>query len=164
MEIRHSTALDSDKFIEMQLRIDEETEFMMYEPGERKPDRERTKHFLETAVEGENLILVAEEEDKLWGFLFAERGVLNRIHHSAYIVIGICKEYRGKGIGTAFFKELETWAVTGGITRLELTVMCHNTAAIHLYEKNGFQIEGLKKNSMLVNSQFVDEYYMAKLF
>lgn len=41
--------------------------------------------------------------------------------------------------------------------------MCHNEAALHLYEKNGFQREGIKKNSMVVNGQFVDEYYMAKL-
>jgi len=42
--------------------------------------------------------------------------------------------------------------------------MCPNTIARHLYEKNGFIIEGVKKNAMLVNKEYVDEYYMAKLY
>jgi RimJ/RimL family protein N-acetyltransferase len=168
MQIREITGRDmecslADKFIEMQLRLDEETEFMMYEPGERKPNRENTEKFLREAAEGEDLLLVAEDKDRLWGFLSARRGGLNRIHHSAYIVTGICKDYRNKGIGTAFFGELDKWAAAGGIKRLELTVMCHNEAALHLYEKSGFQREGIKKNSMVVNGQFADEFYMAKL-
>jgi RimJ/RimL family protein N-acetyltransferase len=34
----------------------------------------------------------------------------------------------------------------------------------HLYEKNGFVIEGIKKNSMLVDREYVDEYFMAKIY
>ena len=36
--------------------------------------------------------------------------------------------------------------------------------AKHLYEKNGFEIEGIKKKSMLVDGVYVDEFYMAKLY
>jgi len=43
------------------------------------------------------------------------------------------------------------------------TVMCINDAAKHLYEKNGFAVEGIKKNSMIVDGTYADEYYMAKL-
>jgi len=41
--------------------------------------------------------------------------------------------------------------------------MTHNKAGIALYKKRGFEIEGTKRHSMLVNSHYVDEYYMAKL-
>ena len=37
-----------------------------------------------------------------------------------------------------------------------------NKAAVHLYEKSGFVIEGLRKNSMRVGGVYADEYYMAK--
>jgi RimJ/RimL family protein N-acetyltransferase len=35
--------------------------------------------------------------------------------------------------------------------------------AKHLYEKSGFVVEGIKKNAMFVDGEYVDEYYMAKL-
>ncbi len=69
----------------------------------------------------------------------------------------------GRGSEPHFFKQLDKWANEKGVTRLELTVMCINDAARHLYEKNGFVVEGTKKNSMVVDGTYVDEYYMAKL-
>lgn len=36
MQIRNVNQNDTDNFIDMQLRLDRETDFMMYEPGERK--------------------------------------------------------------------------------------------------------------------------------
>lgn len=40
---------------------------------------------------------------------------------------------------------------------------CHNEAARKLYEKSDFKVEGIRAKSMLVNGEFVDEYYMAKI-
>lgn len=62
-----------------------------------------------------------------------------------------------------FFEKLDKWAIANGIIRLELTVECCNKAAKHLYEKNGFLIEGIREKSMLVNGTFINEYYMAKI-
>ena len=76
---------------------------------------------------------------------------------------GIVQNYCGHGIGTEFFSRLGQWAKKEGIVRLELTVQCRNTAAVRLYEKCGFQIEGTKVKSMVVDGEFVDEYYMAKV-
>ena len=58
---------------------------------------------------------------------------------------------------------LDEWAGKNGIVRLELTVECVNTGAKHLYEKNGFIVEGVRPKSMKVNGRFVDEYYMGKI-
>lgn len=77
------------------------------------------------------------------------------------MVVGIRAGYRGRGIGTEMFKRLDAWAVSQEITRLELTVRKDNEAAVHLYEKSGFVIEGLRKNSMRVGGAYADEYYMA---
>jgi outer membrane protease len=41
--------------------------------------------------------------------------------------------------------------------------MTHNEAGIALYRRRRFEIEGIKKHSLLVGSQYVDEYYMARL-
>ena len=42
--------------------------------------------------------------------------------------------------------------------------MCHNAAALRLYQKNGFEIEGRARRSLMVDGAPVDEYYMAKLY
>lgn len=146
--------------------LDNETNCMMYEPKE----REQRTNLLElkadiqsNVVEGSDFLQVAVEDQKIVGYIRAERGRFNRVSHTAYVVVGILKDYCGKGIGTSFFENLDQWAKETGIARLELTVECHNQAARHLYEKSGFEIEGIRRKSMLVGKAFVDEYYMAKI-
>ena len=60
-------------------------------------------------------------------------------------------------------EEAELWARGHGIHRLELTVMAHNVAAVALYKKAGFAVEGTRRHSMLVAGSYVNEHYMAKL-
>ena len=75
----------------------------------------------------------------------------------------LLKSERGKGIGAKLFEALEEWANQQSIHRLELTVMTYNTAGIALYKKMGFEIEGTKRDSLLIDGKYVDEYYMSKL-
>jgi len=58
---------------------------------------------------------------------------------------------------------LESWALDNNIHRLELTVVAQNESAISLYKKLGFEIEGTKRDSLLIDGIFVNEYYMSKL-
>lgn len=62
-----------------------------------------------------------------------------------------------------FLSDLDKWARENGIIRMELTVEWQNESAKHLYEKRGFEIEGIRKKSMFVSETFVDEFYMAKI-
>ena len=68
------------------------------------------------------------------------------------------------GIGNALFSKIDTWAMENNITRLELTVICSNTIAKHLYEKNGFIVEGIKKKAMIIDDKYVDVFSMAKIY
>lgn len=163
MIIRKVKLEDAEELLNMLKQLDSETKYMMYEPGERKTSIEEMKANIEQIDSSNSLMLVAEEEEKIVGFLSAERGFANRIKHSAYIVVGILKDYRGRKIGVNLFKELIAWASNNDIVRLELTVMTNNKGAIGLYEKMGFKIEGLKEKSLLVDGKYIDEYYMAKI-
>ncbi|RII34098.1 GNAT family N-acetyltransferase [Clostridium chromiireducens] len=164
MIIRKAKLEDANNLLSMLLSLDKETNYMLLEPNERDNDVSRVQGMIQQSINGSNLLLVAEDEDNIVGFLSAQKGILKRIKHTAYIVVGIREIHRGKGIGTKFFSELDLWAKENLITRLELTVMCPNIVAKHLYEKNGFEIEGIKKRSMLVDGEYVDEFYMAKLY
>lgn len=154
---------DAESLWHMMSALDAETKYMMYEPNERTKNMDRIKSTIKEAAAGNNLFLAAKADHEIVGYISAQKGILRRVKHSAYIVVGIRAAYQRQGIGTSFFKQLDKWADEKGVTRLELTVMCINDAARHLYEKNGFVVEGIKKNSMVVDGAYVDEYYMAKL-
>ena len=163
MKYRKLSKIDAERFWEMMNQLDYETKYMLYEPGERKKNIPKIESLIQNSVDGENFLLVAEADNRIVGYISAEKGGLMRIAHSAYIVVGILKEYRGRGIGTEFFQRLDAWADEKKITRLELTVICENEVAKHLYENNGFEIEGIKRKSVLVAGNYLDEYYMAKI-
>lgn len=163
MEIRSIREEDSKAFLDMLLKLDRQTELMMYEVGERSTRLENIQTAIRICKNENSLLLIATDDDKIIGFLGAARGKFNRNRHSADITIGILEEYRHRGIGSAMFERMEQWAETSGIVRLELTVMCHNTQAVRLYEKKGFFIEGIRKKSLYVNQKYIDEYYMGKI-
>lgn len=154
---------DAKALLEMQCQLDQQTKNMMFEEDERPRDVSFIENKIKSLSEENSLMLVAEKHGKIVGFLSAERGMYRRIQHTVYIVVGILVGYRGLGIGSALFKVLDEWTQKNQITRLELTVMCHNTTAIALYRKNGFEIEGIKKHAMYVEGNYIDEYYMAKV-
>ena len=77
--------------------------------------------------------------------------------------MGVLEARTGRGAGRALLTALEAWARANGIHRLELTVQAHNHRAIALYEKCGFEREGLKRHSLKIDGTYVDEYYLSKL-
>lgn len=163
MNYKKLSKIDAERFWELMNQLDYETKYMLYEPGERIKNLPEVESLIHNSIERDDFLIVAETDTKIVGYISAQKGSLRRIAHSAYIVVGILKDYRGKGIGTEFFKRLDRWAEEQNVKRLELTVICKNETAKHLYENNGFEIEGIKRKSILVDGEYLDEYYMAKI-
>jgi RimJ/RimL family protein N-acetyltransferase len=164
MIIRTIHENDAEQFLNLCKQLDEETQFMLLEPGERIRTVEEQQEQIRRLLEKENSTsFIVEHNGQLVGHLAAIGGEYKRNKHSVHIIIGILKAFTGQGIGTQLFQELERWARQKSITRLELTVMIHNSAAVALYRKSGFEIEGLRKHALVINGHYVDEYYMAKL-
>ena len=109
-----------------------------------------------------SIIFVAEADGRIVGFIAGFGGKQNRIKHRIMVVIGILQAYSGQQIGARLFTELENWAISHDIHRMELTVMSHNERAISLYNKMGFEMEGTRKHSLFVDGKYVDEYYLYK--
>ena len=163
MIIRAAEPNDAKQLVNLIEQV-ESSGFMLFEPGERKISDEQMKKRIESVKEEKSsAILIAEDNGVIVGYLFAIGGNPTRTKHSVYIAIGVAESERGKGIGAKLFEALEEWANQQSIHRLELTVMTYNTAGIALYKKMGFEIEGTKRNSLLVDGKYVDEYYMSKL-
>jgi RimJ/RimL family protein N-acetyltransferase len=164
IKIRQIREEDAENFLAMLKMLDNETTFMMYEPGERSTTvEEQRERIRETLTKDYQAIFVAEDDDWIVGYLAARGGELRRIRHRAYIVVGIIKEFQGRGVGKKLFEEMEKWARTKNMHRLELTVMVGNERGIRLYQKMGFEFEGVRKDSMLVDGEYADEYNMFKM-
>jgi RimJ/RimL family protein N-acetyltransferase len=160
-EIRES---DAGSFLALSKQLDEQNKFMMLEPGERTTTlEEQEKRIRDILLKDNQVIFVVEEQGLLVGYLAALGGSYARNKHEVYIVVGILEAFTSRGIGTALFQQLDAWAHRHHIHRLELTVMVHNTRGVGLYQKMGFEIEGVKKDSLFVDGIFVDEYYMGKI-
>ncbi len=160
--IRQVREEESEKYLHLLKQLDEETDFILYEPGERKTTIEEMRSIIKASIDLSSPIFVAEVEHTLVGYLTTNRINANKVKHTVFIAVGILKEFTGKGIGTKFFNELETWAKNNGVIRIGLTVMVNNEQGIHLYKKKGFKIEGLKEKSIKIDGELIDEYYMAK--
>ena len=164
IDIREIEVSDAERFLTLSNKLDGETKFMMFEQGERLTTLEEQRDIIKQVIlKSNDIIFVADDNGDLVGYIGAYGGEFKRNLHSIYIVIGIRYEYTGKGIGTSLFGKLDEWACKHKIHRLELTAISNNLSAIALYKKMGFEIEGIKKHSLCVDSSYVDEYYMAKL-
>lgn len=164
MNIREITIEDAGNFINLVKKVEMQSSFMMMEDSERNTTSEQQAKQIDSIHKQSNsTIFVVELEDELIGYLFAIGGTVRKNKHSVYIAIGILDDFHGKGIVTRLFRELEEWARSVEISRLELTVVTENKAGVALYKKKGFEVEGTKRKSLKINGKFYDEYYMSKL-
>lgn len=163
MNIRHIRLEDAEQFSNLLLSVDS-SNMMLFDPGERKTSTEQEeKHIEKILLQGNSTIIVAEIDNRLVGFTFVLGGMSSRTQHSAQISVGVTEEYRGKGVAGRMLKEAFRWAKEVGLTRLGVTVMKHNEKAFSLYRKMGFEVEGERIQSLMLNGKPVDELYMYKL-
>lgn len=74
------------------------------------------------------------------------------------------QEYWGYGIGKNLLGESIAWADTNGIQKITLNVLETNTNAIKLYQKLGFEIEGiLKKDKLLSDGKLYNTIMMGRV-
>jgi putative acetyltransferase len=87
-----------------------------------------------------------------------------RRRHAMMLGIAVLRQAQGQGVGSALMAALcehaDRWI---GVLRLELTVFTDNAAAIHLYRKFGFEIEGTHRGYALRDGVYVDAHAMARL-
>jgi RimJ/RimL family protein N-acetyltransferase len=162
VRIRIARPYDAAALLDLKHRLDEETAFMMYEPGERESSvRDLARDLAVVARSPNSVVLLAELGDQLAGYVELTGGSFRRSRATAYVVIGVRAHAAGRGIGAGLLHQAKDWAAAHGLHRLELTVMAHNTRAIRLYERMGFTVEGRRSECLLIDGTFVDELTMA---
>jgi putative acetyltransferase len=92
--------------------------------------------------------------------------LVHRNSHIAYLGgVAIHPDFAGKGLGEQMILEILSLAKTMGFLRVELTTATINERAIRLYEKTGFQKEGVLRRFTHLKSEnrFLDEVIMSCL-
>jgi RimJ/RimL family protein N-acetyltransferase len=101
--------------------------------------------------------------DDLVGFL--ELGDVMWTHRNSWLTIAIGEaDYRGRGYGSEAMSLALDFAFRElNLHRVQLTVFSYNDAAIHVYEKLGFQREGVYREFLERDGQRFDMYLYAIL-
>lgn len=110
-------------------------------------------------------VLVAELDGRVVGNLGLHPAAPSlRRRHAYALGMAVHDDFQRRGVGTALMSaaiELaDNWMQ---VQRLELTVYADNHAALALYRKFGFEIEGTHKRYAFRNGAFTDSYSMARL-
>lgn len=165
LTLRECEIKDLDQLEGLLETIGKETNFTLQRPGI-KLNKELAQKAWERSLNSKNEIyLGAFVKDKLIGQIHMR--VLEPDHpwvsHIARFGMFIIKDYWGKGIGKNLVLEMIEFAKSIDVKRIEATVRSKNKRAIELYERLGFEVEGVRNRAAKVDDIFQDEYYIAYL-
>ncbi len=138
---------------------------LITEIDEYSPTVERDSRFIREMGQADNCaILLAEVEGQLAGILTLEGAKRRNVRHTATLGITVAKEWRGQGVGRRLIEHAIDWARRSHvITRIELHVFARNTGAIHLYESCGFVLEGVRRQAIHRDGEYIDDLVMGLL-
>ena len=117
-------------------------------------------------LQAKNLLYIFETEGIPRG-MFKLIPLAYRTSHIAYLGgVAIHPDYFGGGYGTQRLQEIIQLGKNLGLRRIELSTATINEKAIRLYEKTGFQKEGVLRDFCWLKSEnrYIDEVMMAYLF
>ena len=87
-----------------------------------------------------------------------------RRKHVGHIGMGVHDRWQGQGLGTALMAAVVDFADQWlNLSRLALSTFVDNEAAIHLYQKFGFEIEGTLRRDVFREGRLVDVLLMGRI-
>jgi putative acetyltransferase len=128
------------------------------------PSLERWRKWLADGAQ-DDYVLVAEVAGKVVGNLGLHAASKSpRRRHAGVLGMSVRDDWQGRGVGTALMAAAidlaDNWL---NYRRLELTVYTDNAAALALYRKFGFAIEGTLQDFAFRGGGFIDAYTMARM-
>ena len=134
--------------------------FLTYDP---MPEKD-FEHIYKKLLKTDTLFVVTDADA-----IIATYRLIPKTDRQAHIVylgsFAVRKDQQGRGIGKKILDHIKAYVIEQGKSKIELTVDMNNAAAIALYKKAGFEIEGQVRNSYKRGDtgKFYDEYLMGVL-
>jgi len=110
----------------------------------------------------QNIIaLIAEYRNRIVGYASVYKFPHPRRRGIGDLVMYLHQDFHNVGLGKAMLGHLLELARKEGMHRIGLHVIADNRIAVHLYEKFGFKVEGVMKDSYLgADGRYHDELVM----
>lgn len=99
---------------------------------------------------------------QLCAWLELHRPPAERLKHAAMLTVAVSQAQREQGIATHLLTRAYPWAQQVGVEKIQLHVRAGNQAALHLYQRQGFVIEGREVRQVRTESGYEDNVLMAK--
>jgi putative acetyltransferase len=135
--VRPARADDCDGFVDAFESVAAEGRWL---GAEAPVDREAMRSRFRTWVDDPRccVLLAVDARGATVGWIFAEHHPSGKVG----IGMGVVAGHRGSGVGTHLLTRALAWAREQAAFKVVLEVWPHNTAAVRLYEKLGFSVEG----------------------
>lgn len=160
--LRNPNKEDAKAMVDYLNIIGGESDFLTFGENEFKMNEDAEAEYIEKTNNQENSeMIVAVVDNKIVGIASINSLQKERMKHNGTLGISLRKEYWGVGLGSASMEYLVEWAKSNGITKkVNLLVREDNERGINLYEKFGFEREGLLKNDICVNGVYYNTITM----
>jgi RimJ/RimL family protein N-acetyltransferase len=164
LEIRKICDRDAFEVVDVWTRMGGETENLTFGREDFYFTPEQQKSFISNILYRENCLYICGLIDgRIVSALSFLTSSNKRLMHRGDLGIGVLKDYWNIGVGNALLDYFFRWAAsTGTIKKIDLEVRDDNAAAIALYEKWSFNIEGKIERGMCINGRFYDLYHMGR--
>jgi RimJ/RimL family protein N-acetyltransferase len=141
MRTRPATAADAEAFAHVVAAVAEEGRWIATEPP--VDIAARAALVGEWIDRGDRLLLLEDDDGRVVGCLG-----LHRRGAEGVASLGMCivADARGRGGGRALMDAAMTWLAASDMHKVELEVWPDNERAIALYERYGFEVEGLRRD------------------
>jgi RimJ/RimL family protein N-acetyltransferase len=162
LAVRPADPGDAAALVELARDVGAEPEGWLIANGEWRSAGDERRYLRAIRRHRHAAVFVAEEAGRIVGRLSVSRDPHPASVHVADLGLMVSREDRRRGIGLALMEAAETWARAVGVRKLELHVFPHNEAALRLYEKLGYEREGLRRHHYRRGDDLLDAILMAK--
>ena len=165
VELRAGRVEDVEAFCALKADVLAEGDWFITEVDEYDASEGINARLLQSLIESENsCFLTAWITGGLAAALLVQGGHLRRMRHVGKLEIYVGEECRGMGIGLALMQAGLDWATQAeAVSKLSLAVFAHNSGAIRLYERLGFEVEGRRVNEYkMADGTYRDDLLMGR--
>lgn len=153
---------DAQAMIDYLNIIGGESDFITFGKNEFSMSVEAEQDYIErinSMDNSKNVLIIIEDE--IVGIASINSVQKERMKHNGTLGISIRKKYWGIGLGSEIMAYLIDWAKSNKITKkINLLVREDNIRGVKLYEKFGFEKEGLLKKDICVNGIYYNTIAM----
>lgn len=158
--IEKPTREDAEAMLEYLKRIGGETDNLTFgAEGVSCAIEEEAAQIERAASSRDEVMFVAKDKGIIVGDVSLSR-LPRRMRHRGDLGIAVVKEYWGCGIGSSLLGKVIEFAKENDFDVIELQVRSDNAAAIHLYEKFGFQKFGTHESFFKMGRNEIPFDYM----